>query len=149
MVKSIRKKTYKKHGKSKKRTNTRNRRRKIKGGVSFNDAVTSHPIPANEYLNDPLRDGISSRTLTFSQTGGKSKHRRGKGKGKKPRKSKKMRGGSLIGTDLVTGVSTSNTNDVLAFGGVGGTQYMMQKLSGEEITTADNLTSDKQMVPMV
>ena len=60
-----------------------------------------------------------------------------------------MRGGSLVGTDLVTGISTSNSNDVLAFGTTGGTQYMMQKMGGEEITTADNLSSDKHMVPMV
>ena len=148
MVKHIYKKTNKKRGKTKK-CSTRNRRRKIRGGVSFNEVVTSHPIPANEYLNDPSRDVITSRTLPFSQTGGKSKRRRGKGKGKKSRKSRKMKGGSLTGTDLVTGVSTSNSNDVLAFGTTGGSEYMMQKMTGQEINTADNLSSDKHMVPMV
>jgi hypothetical protein len=148
MAKHIYKKSNKKRGKStvKKRA-TRNRRRKMKGGVSFNEAVTIRPIPYNEYLQDPSRQVIAARTLPFSQTGGKSKRKRGKGK--KNRRSKKMRGGSLVGTDLVTGISTSNSNDVLAFGTTGGTQYMMQKMGGEEITTADNLSSDKHMVPMV
>jgi hypothetical protein len=146
MVKHIYKKSTKKRGKSKKRT-MRNRRRKMKGGVTFNDEVTIRPIPYNEYLNDPSRDVITSRTLPFSQTGGKSKRKRGKGK--KIRRSRKMKGGSLVGTDLVTGISTSNSNDVLAFGTTGGSQYMLQKLSGEEITTGENLTSDKHMVPMV
>lgn len=151
MGKHIYKKTNKKHGKSKsKKRNTRNRRNKMRGGVSFNSEVgTFRPIPYNEYLNDPSRDVITSRTLPFSQTGGKSKRRRGKGKGKKLRKSKKMKGGSLVGTDLVTGISTSNSNDVLAFGNTGGSEYMMQKLTGQEITTADNLSSARHMVPMV
>ena len=149
MGKHIHKKTNKKHGKSKKRTNTRNRRRKIKGGVSFNDAVTSHPISPNGYMNDPSHGGISSRTLPFSQLGGKTTRRRGKGKGKKSRKSKKMKGGSLTGTDLITGINTSGSNDALAFGGIGGSQYMMEKLSGGEMTTASNLTSENHLVPMV
>ena len=122
MVKHIYKKTNKKRGKSKK-CSTCNRRRKIRGGVSFNEVVTSHPIPANEYLNDPSRDVITSRTLPFSQTGGKSKRRRGKGKGKKSRKSRKMKGGSLKGNNKCDQaiddhigeaftVSNENENDV-------------------------------------
>ncbi len=112
---------------------------------------TFRPIPYNEYLNDPSRDVISSRTLPFSQTGGKSKRKRSKKgkKGKKIRKSRKMRGGSLIGTDLVTGINTSNTNDVLAIGQTGGTDYMLRTLTGEEIPTATNLSSDITNVPMV
>lgn len=147
MAKRIYKKSNKKRGKSKKRV-TRNRRRRMKGGVSFNEPITRGQVPYNEYLQDHSRQVIAARTLLpFSQTGGRSK--RARGKGKKNRKSKKMRGGSLVGTDLVTGISTSNSNDVLAFGTTGGTQYMLQKMTGEEITTADNLTSDKHMVPMV
>ena len=49
---------------------------------------------------------------------------------KKVRKTKrrKMKGGSLIGTDLLTGSNTSDTNNVLAFGTTGGTQYMLNTL---------------------
>ena len=58
--------------------------------------------------------------------------------GKKTRKSRrkrKMKGGSLVSTDLVTGVSTSETNDVLAFGTSGGSVYMLDKLTGEPINS--------------
>ena len=153
MNKRIYKKSLKKRIKGKKRS-TQNRRRKMKGGISFNTPIDSfRPIEYNHYSGgDPSRDVISSRTLPFSHTGGKSKRKRGKKgkKGKKVRKSRKMRGGgSLIGTDLVTGVSTANQNDVLAFGSTGASEYMVDKITGQEIPTANNLTPDNHMVPLV
>jgi hypothetical protein len=58
-------------------------------------------------------------------------------------------GGSLIGTDLVTGVSTANQNDVLAFGSTGGSQYMVDKMTGTDIPAGSTLTPQTHMVPLV
>ena len=152
MHKRIYKKSLKKRIKGKKRA-TQNRRRKIRGGVSFNtEAGSFRPIPYNSYSGgDPSHDGISSRTLPFSQLGGKSKRKRGKKgkKGKNIRKSRKMRGGSLVGTDMVTGINTSSSNDTLAFGSTGGSQYMLDKMSGTEIPGGSALIPQSHMVPLV
>ena len=61
--------------------------------------------------------------------------KKGGKKTRKSRRKRKMKGGSLVSTDLVTGVSTSETNDVLAFGTSGGSVYMLDKLTGEPINS--------------
>jgi hypothetical protein len=149
------KRIYKKSAKNnikRRRKSTRNHRKKMRGGVTFNSPIDSfRPIPPNTYENDPSRDVTTARTLPFSQLGGKSKRKRGK-KGKKMkrvRKSRKMRGGSLVGTDMVTGVNTSSSNDVLAFGSTGGSQYMLDKMSGTEIPGGSALIPQSHMVPLV
>ena len=58
-----------------------------------------------------------------------------------------MRGGSLIGTDLLTGSNTSDTNDVLAFGTTGGTKYMLNTLNAEPINSASHLSSRTDVNP--
>ena len=45
-----------------------------------------------------------------------------------------MKGGSLVGTDIVTGLNTTDTNSVMAFGTTGGTDFMK-----DTITTAENI----------
>ena len=146
------KRIYKKSAKNnikRRRKSTRNHRKKMRGGVTFNSPIDSfRPIPPNTYENDPSRDVTTARTLPFSQLGGKSKRKRGK-KGKNIRKSRKMRGGSLVGTDMVTGINTSSSNDVLAFGSTGGSQYMLDKMSGTEIPGGSALIPQSHMVPLV
>ena len=68
------------------------------------------------------------------------------GKSKKPRK---ISGGSLIGTDLVTGINTSNNNDVFAFGTTGGSEYIANTVMGEPIDSNLITASHNKMVPMV
>lgn len=68
------------------------------------------------------------------------------GKSKKPRK---ISGGSLIGTDLVTGINTSNNNDVFAFGTTGGSEYIANTVMGEPIDSNLITASQNKMVPMV
>lgn len=67
----------------------------------------------------------------------------------KSKKSRKMAGGSLIGTDLVTGVNTSNNNDVFAFGTTGGSEYIASTIMGEPIESNLITASQDKMVPMV
>ena len=57
-------------------------------------------------------------------------------------------GGSLIGTDIVTGVNTNNNNQVLAFGTTGGSEYMLNTITGRDVVDGDNLVPKDQMVPM-
>ena len=126
------------------------RSRKLRGGTSFNDSfkldnVTFEHVPLNTYSNTPQSEIIDSRLIPMN--GGKSKRKRSKGK--KVRRSKKMRGGGLIGTDLITGVSTSSTNDALAFGTTGGSEFMYQKLTGEPISEGSSLQPTDTMVPLV
>lgn len=67
----------------------------------------------------------------------------------KSKKSRKMAGGSLMGTDLVTGVNTSNNNDVFAFGTTGGSEYIASTIMGEPIESNLITASQDKMVPMV
>lgn len=76
----------------------------------------------------------------------KQLHKKRAVKSKKPRK---MGGGSLIGTDLVTGTNTSNSNDVLAFGTTGGSEYIANTIMGERIDSNLITASQNKMVPMV
>ena len=149
MHKRIYKKSVKNRIKRKRRS-TRNRRRKIRGGVTFNSPIDSfRPIPQNTYDNDPSRDVTTARTLPFSQIGGKTKRKRGKKRRGQFRKSRKMRGGSLVGTDMISGINTTHSNNTLAFGTTGGSEYMLDKITGQEIPTGDNLMPDRHMVPLV
>lgn len=67
-------------------------------------------------------------------------------KSKKPRK---MAGGSLIGTDLLTGINTSNTNDVFAFGTTGGSEYIANTIAGVHVDSSAITSTQDKMVPMV
>ena len=77
----------------------------------------------------------------MKQKGGKNK----KGKSKR----RKMKGGSLVGTDLVTGLNTTETNAALAFGTTGGTNYMLDTLSAKQIDSGEFLSPDLRPIPMV
>ena len=70
-------------------------------------------------------------------------------KNKKSRRKIKMKGGSLVGTDLVTGINTTDTNEVLAFGTTGGTNYMLDTLSAKQIDSGEFLSPDLRPIPMV
>ena len=144
-------------GKTMKRT--RCNRRKMTGGVVFNTPTGSftNPIENNRYEGgDPSRDVISSRNLPFSHVGGKTrrkcrnKRRTGKKLRRRRRKSRKIRGGggSLVGTDIATGVNTANTNQALAFGTTGGSEHILNTLTGKDVIDGDNLIPKDHMVPM-
>ena len=60
---------------------------------------------------------------------------------------KKMKGGSLIGTDLVTGINTTDTNAILAFGTTGGTEYMYNTLAGNSINSGPYMSSRTDVNP--
>lgn len=68
---------------------------------------------------------------------------------KRRTKQRKMGGGSLVGTDLITGTNTSNTNDVFAFGTTGGSEYMTSSIMGEPLESNLITASQNKMVPMV
>ena len=135
------KKICKKCKKSKRKT------KKMHGGVAFNDPVDinnkSYNLPPlNSYENDPQNTLTSSRLLSQpSFFGGKRR--------KTVRRNKKMRGGNLIGTDILTGVNTSSTNQVLAFGTTGGTEFMAKTLTAEPISSGDAIVSKGAVVPLV
>jgi hypothetical protein len=77
-----------------------------------------------------------------------SKNKGGK-KSRKSRRKRKMKGGSLIGTDLLTGINTTDTNSALAFGTTGGTNYMLDTITAKEVNTGDYMSPDLKPVPMV
>lgn len=155
-------KTVNKRGlrKVKKVKRTRCNRRKMTGGVSFNTPTGSftNPIEYNRYDGgDPSRDVISSRNLPFSLVGGKTRRKRrnkrrtGKKIRRMRRKSRKMcggGGGSLVGTDIATGVNTADTNQTLAFGTTGGSEYILNTITGRDVVDGDNLIPKDHMVPM-
>jgi len=78
----------------------------------------------------------------------KMKNKGGK-KTRKSRRKRKMKGGSLIGTDLLTGINTTDTNSALAFGTTGGTNYMLDTITAKEVNTGDYMSPDLKPVPMV
>jgi len=131
-------------------------RKKRGGGTSFNEPLNLSKIPSADYI--PLNENvepnpISSRTLP-PMVGGrrkrKSKQTKRRGGKKVTFKKRRMKGGSLTGTDLVTGVNTTNSNNVLAFGTTGGTEYMYDKLSGSSIPSGAHMQSTgDMMVPLV
>jgi len=137
---------------------TKSNRRKMTGGVSFNTPSGSftNPIEYNRYDGgDPSRDVIASRNIPFSHIGGKTRRKRHNKKrtGKKIKrrrgKSRKMRGGgSLVGTDIVTGLNTTNTNQILAFGTTGGSEYLMNEITEQDAENGSNLIPKDHMIPM-
>lgn len=70
-------------------------------------------------------------------------------KSRKSRRKRKMKGGSLIGTDLLTGINTTDTNSALAFGTTGGTNYMLDTITAKEVNTGEYMSPDLKPVPMV
>lgn len=128
--------------KRKTRTVRKYGRRKMKGGVSFNSPLAFSELPKesyyplNPYSDDVQRNIISSRLLPNIVSGGKKRtSRRNRTKRSRRRRNRKMAGGSLMGTDLLTGLSTSTSNAALAIGTTGGTNLMYDKLTG---TAGDN-----------
>ena len=73
------------------------------------------------------------------QSGGKKK--------RKSRRKRKMKGGSLIGTDILTGLNTTDTNSVLAFGTSGGTKYMLNELKAGPVESGPYLSSRTDVNP--
>ena len=57
-------------------------------------------------------------------------------------------GGSLVGTDIVTGLNTSNTNQILAFGTTGGSEYLMNEITEQDAENGSNLIPKDHMIPM-
>ena len=141
------KKNYKKICKSCKCKKSKRKSKKMRGGVAFNDPVdinnkSYHLPPLNSYENDPQNTLTSSRLLSQpSFFGGKRR--------KTVRRNKKMRGGNLIGTDILTGVNTTSTNQALAFGTTGGTEFMAKTLTAEPISSGDAMIPKETMVPLV
>lgn len=132
------------------------RRRKMRGGVSFNDPVNFSNIPKADYypLNtytggDPQRDIIDSRLLPNMTSGGRKKvSRRNRTKRSRRRRPRKMKGGgSLMGTDLATGLTTSTSNEALSFGTTGGSQLMYDRITAASIPDPA-LHTDRIMVPI-
>ena len=60
-----------------------------------------------------------------------------------------MKGGSLVGTDIVTGLNTTDTNAALAIGTTGGTNYMLDTITAKEVSTGDYMSPDLRPVPLV
>lgn len=135
------KKICKKCKKSKRKT------KKMRGGVAFNDPVdinnkSYHLPPLNTYGNDPQNTLTSSRLLSQpSFFGGKKR--------KSARRNRKMKGGNLIGTDILTGLNTTMTNEALAFGTTGGTEFIAKTLTTEPISSGDAIIPKDTMVPLV
>ena len=76
-------------------------------------------------------------------------NKKGGKKTRKSRRKRKMKGGSLIGTDLLTGINTTDTNSALAFGTTGGTNYMLDTITAKEVSTGDYMSPDLKPIPMV
>lgn len=68
-------------------------------------------------------------------------------KARKSRRKRKMKGGSLIGTDILTGLNTTDTNSVLAFGTTGGTKYMLNELQAGPVESGPYLSSRTEVNP--
>ena len=64
-------------------------------------------------------------------------------------KRRKMKGGSLVGTDILTGLNTTMTDEALAFGTTGGTEFMAKTLIAEPISNGDAIVPKDTMVPLV
>ncbi len=129
------------------------RRRKMKGGVSFNDPVnpSNYPsYPLNMYNGgDPRNDMIDSRLLQNMTSGGRKKvSRRNRTKRSRRRRHHKMKGGSLMGTDLLSGLTTSTSNEMSSFGTTGGTNLMYDKITGSDISGGSAMHAERVMVPI-
>jgi len=132
------------------------RRRKMRGGVSFNEQLNFAEIPKADYIplnteigssGDPQNGLVDSRLLM----GGKIRKRlsrRNRTKRSRRRRGRKMKGGSLMGTDLLTGLSTSTSNEVLSFGTTGGTNLMNANITGSASQGGPELHATTTMVPI-
>tara|TARA_A100001015_G_C14992062_1_gene714416 strand:+ start:339 stop:809 length:471 start_codon:yes stop_codon:yes gene_type:complete len=134
------KKICKKSKKSKRKT------KKMHGGVAFNDPVdinkSSYNLPPlNTYENDPQNTLTDSRLLPAPSLFG--------GKKRKIARRRKMKGGNLIGTDMITGLNTTMTNEAIAFGTTAGTEFMAKTLNTEPISSGDAIVPKDTMVPLV
>ena len=95
-----------------------------------------------EYTMPRLRPGENKQLPdTAGPIGGK--------KSRKSRRKRKMKGGSLVGTDIVTGLNTTDTNAALAIGTTGGTNYMLDTITAKEVSTGDYMSPDLRPVPLV
>ena len=141
------KKSKRKTKKSKRKTKKSKRKtKKMHGGVAFNDPVDinnkSYNLPPlNTYENDPQNTLTDSRLLPAPSFFG--------GKKRKTVRRRKMKGGSLIGTDILTGLNTTMTDKALAFGTTGGTEFMAKTLIAEPISNGDAIVPKDTMVPLV
>ena len=141
------KKSKRKTKKSKRKTKKSKRKtKKMHGGVAFNDPVDinnkSYNLPPlNTYENDPQNTLTDSRLLPEPSLFG--------GKKRKTARRRKMKGGNLIGTDILTGLNTTMTDEALAFGTTGGTEFMAKTLIAEPISNGDAIVPKDTMVPLV
>lgn len=131
-------------------------RRKMKGGVSFNAPLNFSELPKDSYIpvnnyggGDVQRDIISSRLLPNMSGGKRRVTRRNRTKRSRRRRNRKMTGGSLMGTDLLTGLSSSSSNVALSFGTTGGSNLMYDKLTGAPVDTGPEMRAGNIMVPIV
>jgi len=152
-------KAYKKKASRKKPTcgGKKNRfSRKMKGGVAFNTSFSTSSLPSSSYIpmnpnvnDNPSWNQIDARLLPPMKGGRRTPKKCG---GKKTRKSKrkhKMKGGSLVGTDLLTGINTTDTNSALAFGTTGGTNYMFDTLTAKQVSTGSFMSPDLKPIPII
>lgn len=140
------KKRKTKQKKGKRGRSTKRIYKKMKGGVSFNPVFHAGSLPSNTYyeLNKYEPDLQRSPELVDARLlptmkGGKKR--------RKSRRKRRMKGGSLIGTDLTTGLNTTNTNSALAFGTSGGTKYMLNELTAEPSESGSYLSSRTDVNP--
>ena len=141
-----RKRIYKKNVQKSKRKIKESKRKtkKMRGGIAFNDTarlgeLTFKHVPLNTY-DDQIRDGINSRLIPMH--GGRKTRKNSKKNGK-------MKGGNIMATDVTTGISTPISNDVLAFGTTGGTEYMYGKLMGEPVNTGSEIQPENIKTTLV
>ena len=79
----------------------------------------------------------------------KKEDNRGGKKRRKSRRKRKMKGGSLVGTDIVTGLNTTDTNSVMAFGTTGGTDFMKDTILAKGIDSGPYLSEKTVPDPML
>lgn len=146
LTKKYHKKRKTKQKRSKRGRSTKRIYKKMKGGVSFNPVFHAGTLPSNTYyeLNKYEPDLQRSPELVDARLlptmkGGKKR--------RKSRRKRKMKGGSLIGTDLTTGLNTTNTNTALAFGTTSGTKYMLNELTAEPSESGPYLSSRTDVNP--
>ena len=77
------------------------------------------------------------------------KKAKGGKKARKSRRKRKMKGGSLVGTDIATGLNTTDTNNVMAFGTTGGTDFMKDTLLAKGIDSGPYLSEKTVPDPML
>ena len=79
----------------------------------------------------------------------KKEDKRGGKKRRKSRRKRKMKGGSLVGTDIVTGLNTTESNNVMAFGTTGGTDFMKDTILAKGIDSGPYLSEKTVPDPML